>query len=523
MERDNEENLVLEQKKTQTEPDSGPEQIWRKLGLQGKEEADAESLREGLRLIDHPLGNADKRLIGLVQAMDRNGDGKIQYEEFKVFVQEAEQQLKLLFESIDRDRDGLLGRADLQAAFREAGLSVPTRWLTEFFNEADFNCDGYISLEEWLDFLLFMPAYDPSSPLRAVLTFYLAIVTLQPSHILYDAANDLRDVLLLPQADSPPRKLELTVIVPDPSYFIAGAFSGAASRTITAPLDRLQVHLLIDTRTQNTLLGNILKTGKFWRSLKRPCNPISEGIKDLYRIGGLRTFFVGNGLNVIKIGPETAVRFGCYELANRVLAHLEGHDNAREISPISKFFAGGIAGVTAQCSVYPIDTLKFRQASMQCETVQYGPCGRALLKRTLRTTHAKGGFHAWYRGLSLGLVGRFPYSAIDMVTYEMLKDAYKAHAARRLGVETDDVVPGNSATGVIGASSGSFAATAVYPLNVLRTRLQAEGTCLHPRLYTGLWDVTRRTFKTEGVRGFFKGLTPNLARFAPALSITMIT
>jgi solute carrier family 25 (mitochondrial phosphate transporter), member 23/24/25/41 len=74
----------------------------------------------------------------------------------------------------------------------------------------------------------------------------------------------------------------------------------------------------------------------------------------------------------------------------------------------------------------------------------------------------------------------------------------------------------------MGATSGAFGASVVYPLNVLRTRLQTQGTSMHPARYTGIWDVAQKTLKNEGPRGFYKGLVPNLLKVAPALSITWI-
>jgi len=55
----------------------------------------------------------------------------------------------MLFRSIDRDKDGRLDKEELRAAFQRAGLSVPMRRLSGFFDEIDMNRDGYISFEEW--------------------------------------------------------------------------------------------------------------------------------------------------------------------------------------------------------------------------------------------------------------------------------------------------------------------------------------------------------------------------------------
>lgn len=172
-----------------------------------------------------------------------------------------------------------------------------------------------------------------------------------------------------------------------------------------------------------------------------------------------------------------------------------------------------------RASVYPLDTLKFR---LQCETVKDGLQGVALVRQTAIKMYADGGVRACYRGLTMGLVGMFPYSAIDMGTFELLKKSYKNYYAKRDGVHEDDVKPGNIATGIIGATSGAFGASVVYPLNVVRTRLQTQGTAMHPATYTGIWDVTKKTIQREGYRGLYKGLTPNLLKVAPALSITWV-
>jgi len=42
--------------------------------------------------------------------------------------------------------------------------------------------------------------------------------------------------------------------------------------------------------------------------------------------------------------------------------------------------------------------------------------------------------------------------------------------------------------------------------------MQTQGTALLPYEYEGLGDVLRKTLKYEGVRGLFKGLTPNLLK-----------
>ncbi|KAI0518518.1 mitochondrial carrier domain-containing protein [Xylaria bambusicola] len=623
--------LEMEMAESQNERDARVEELWKKLDYQGKGELDWKGLQKGLKKMDHPLKNADNMLKTLTKAVDTDGDGKIQYEEFRIFVEAAERQLFHLFRSIDRDKNGKLDKEELQAAFHKAGLAVPKRRLDAFFAEIDHNHDGFITYEEWRDFLLFMPNTDSPATLHTVFTFYSDILTLssegdsvmsekslegigtatgfflsiffgsiiriafpnwQPSGQAPEASDSSLSPSLtsqlpsLPESDSHPqspapdvlratddpgevnptapqpyalvpgaatvsglssdtsdavrgatladlstsqdnqietatrdkvKKSVLIKYIPDPGYFIAGAVAGGISRTATAPLDRLKVYLLVNTKSDANVAFDAAKKGRPIQALKSAGRPLVAALSDLYKSGGVRGFFAGNGLNVVKIMPETAIRFGAYEAAKNTLAGLEGHNDPHSINPYSKFVAGGVAGMVAQFCVYPLDTLKFR---LQSEYVSGGARGNTLLLQTARKMLAEGGARAAYRGVTMGLVGMFPYSAIDMGTFEFLKTTYISYKAKASGCHEEDAQPSTFATGIMGASSGAFGASVVYPLNVLRTRLQTQGTSMHPARYTGIWDVAHKTVRNEGVRGLYKGLMPNLLKVAPALSIT---
>lgn len=173
----------------------------------------------------------------------------------------------------------------------------------------------------------------------------------------------------------------------------------------------------------------------------------------------------------------------------------------------------------SQAVVYPLDTLKFR---MQNETVKGGLHGNALIFDTAKKMWAKGGMRSFYRGLSMGLVGMFPYAAIDLGTFEYLKRTIVARKVAKYGCTAEEALPNSFTLALMGGFSGAIGASIVYPINLLRTRLQCQGTVAHPRTYTGIADVTRQTLKGEGVRGLFKGLTPNLLKVIPAVSITYV-
>lgn len=89
----------------------------------------------------------------------------------------------------------------------------------------------------------------------------------------------------------------------------------------------------------------------------------------IYSEGGVLAFWTGNGLSVMKIFPESAIKFFSYESAASVMRigswslphvfhpqkrafakYVDNVDDPREISSLSRFLSGGIGGITSQLS-----------------------------------------------------------------------------------------------------------------------------------------------------------------------------
>ena len=157
---------------------------------------------------------------------------------------------------------------------------------------------------------------------------------------------------------------------------------------------------------------------------------------------------------------------------------------------------------------------------MQNETVKGGLQGNKLIIATAKNMMIESGPRAYYRGLGMGLVGMFPYSAIDLTTYEFLKSLITNRNVNKRKCSQRDAEPGRITTGLIGAISSSFGASIVYPINLVRTRMQSQGTAIHPPTYTGWRDCFARTVQGEGARGLYRGLTPNLMKVVPSMSIS---
>lgn len=69
---------------------------------------------------------------------------------------------------------------------------------------------------------------------------------------------------------------------------------------------------------------------------------------------------------------------------------------------------------------------------------------------------------------------------------------------------------------VSGASAGATATAATYPLDLLRTRFAAQG---NDRVYASLRRAVADINRDEGLRGFFRGLSPALAQIVPFMGL----
>lgn len=71
----------------------------------------------------------------------------------------------------------------------------------------------------------------------------------------------------------------------------------------------------------------------------------------MLREGGVRGLWRGNGINVIKIAPESAIKFAAYDALKRMIRG----DCDRELQLHERFAAGSLAGGISQTAIYPLE------------------------------------------------------------------------------------------------------------------------------------------------------------------------
>jgi solute carrier family 25 (mitochondrial phosphate transporter), member 23/24/25/41 len=71
---------------------------------------------------------------------------------------------------------------------------------------------------------------------------------------------------------------------------------------------------------------------------------------------------------------------------------------------------------------------------------------------------------------------------------------------------------------LVGAASGTLAATVCYPLDTVRRRMQMRG---HD--YLGQADALRKIWASEGAAGFYRGWAANTLKVVPQNAIRFVT
>lgn len=383
------------------------------------------------------------------------------------YVREHEKNLKLQFSSIDKNRDGKVDLNEIIVAFKELGVDVPKDEAERLFKRMDQDGSLTISFDEWRDFLLLAPTTD----LRELIDYW--------RHSTY---LDIGEDMNVPD-DFTQNELQTGKWW---RHLVAGGIAGAVSRTCTAPLDRLKVFLQVQTSKQR----------------------ISDCYKYMMKEGGVRSFWRGNGINVVKIAPETAIKFAAYE-------HIKGlirGPNSRPMSIYERFVAGALAGAVSQTAIYPMEVLKTRLALRK--TGQYKGIFDAAKK-----IYQREGMHSFYRGYIPNMLGILPYAGIDLAVYETLKKKYLAHYQQE--------TPSFWVLLTCGSISSTLGQVCSYPLALVRTRLQAQAIVAIPNLdgtanvhHEGMTSTFKRIIQKEGIAGLYRGITPNFIKVLPAVSIS---
>lgn len=142
---------------------------------------------------------------------------------------------------------------------------------------------------------------------------------------------------------------------------------------------------------------------------------------------------------------------------------------------------------------------------------------REMGKRLYREQGLRGFYRVVGPQLVVEGVGRGAYFS----AYPLLKDALARLRERRTGAGAERGAGSGSPSSsplwermLAGAASGCAGWMAIYPVDVVKTRLQAGFS-------TSFWECARASYAREGAGVFFRGLGVSLVRAAPVSMVAL--
>lgn len=261
--------------------------------------------------------------------------------------------------------------------------------------------------------------------------------------------------------------------------FAAGCLGGCAGVLVGFPFDTVKVHL----QTQNH--KNPLYRGTYdcFRKII-----VREGIHGLYR--GMSSPMAG-------VAVVNAIVFGVY-------GNMQRH--ATDPNSLASHFAAGTAAGLAQSFVCsPMELIKTRlqlQDNLPKTAHRFsGPldCTRHIWRSE--------GFRGIFRGLGITAARDMPGFSSYFVAYEYM--------VRKVANPSPFVIL------MAGGFAGTFSWLMTFPMDVVKSRLQADGISGRPQ-YSGLVDCIRKSYAAEGLSFLSRGLASTLLRAFPMNAVCFL-
>jgi len=271
--------------------------------------------------------------------------------------------------------------------------------------------------------------------------------------------------------------------------FLLGGVAGGISKTVVAPIERVKLLLQVqDASTQMKAGGTKKYTG------------MVNCFTRVYAEQGLLSFWRGNMANIIRYFPTQALNFAFKEKYQKIFIR---HDKKTDFW---KFFAGmlaagGAAGATGMCFVYPLDFARTRlgadvgKSAAERQFNGIFDCMKKIIKAD--------GVTGLYQGFTISVFGIIIYRATFFGLYDTAKamaydDPKKAHFVFAF---------------IVGFTVETLAGIIAYPIDTVRRRMMMQSGTGADRMYSGSIDCAKKIFTNEGgIQPFYKGCFSNILR-----------
>jgi solute carrier family 25 phosphate transporter 23/24/25/41 len=276
---------------------------------------------------------------------------------------------------------------------------------------------------------------------------------------------------------------------------LAGGFSSATTKTITAPLSRMTILLQVSRGAAGSNFSLV------------------ESLMYVIRTEGYRSLWKGNLVSVMHKMPYGSVNYYAYEYTK---VHLLRSLWASETDPGIKvrFLCGLAGGACASSLTYPLDIVRTRLATAATP-------GGTIFGTMKDIVQSEGGLAGLGKGLPATVMCQSLNLAVNFAIYESLQvrviQLEKELVAKYLGPDyvTTRQRGSFSSSLICGACAGTTASLIVFPLDLIRRRQQISVGAQMPSIA----EVTKQVLKSDGLKGLYRGIVPELVKVVPAVAM----
>ncbi|XP_023935379.2 solute carrier family 25 member 35 isoform X1 [Bicyclus anynana] len=283
--------------------------------------------------------------------------------------------------------------------------------------------------------------------------------------------------------------------------FVIGGLAGAGATIFTNPMDvvktRLQLQGELRARSEHTMRYRGIFHGLYVISKNDGAMALQKGLAPAMVLG-----FCMN-----------SVRLGIYHIAE-----VQGWTKTKEgdISIHKTIFWSSASGVVSGLAANPASVVKTRMQAAAHPSIAVGRqhVYNGMLDGVVKIYKMEG-TRGFFAGVNATCTRLAIGSAAQLTTFSTVKQALLAHGYWE----------SSPATLAFAASlvSGLVCVLLETPLDVVNTRLYNQGPAAKgEQLYRGVFDCLRKTYKTEGLHGLYKGLGPLYLRIAPHTTLSLV-
>lgn len=293
---------------------------------------------------------------------------------------------------------------------------------------------------------------------------------------------------------------------------IAGGIAGCVGKTLTAPLSRLTVLYQV---------GPLLNQSRAAASTIRVRDSLWSTIRSIVRQEGVRSLWKGNLTSVIHRFPYSASNFASFELCKDTL-----NKHASGLEPSwARLISGAVSGATSCFVCYPLDIVRTRLTVGIDHNPSTAQKSSSKILQILISILETEGVRGVYRGLGASLAVAVPTYAVSFSVYGKMKE----FLLRKGFVNPSSGHLSPAGALMSGSVSGVVSSILIFPLDVVRKRLQIAG--IIPPQGTSVGDIGANRsigvfrqialiYGTEGLRGFYRGIMAEVLKVCPMVAVT---